>query len=76
MDTDEFRDVSAKVERRESTASLKRAADIIDATVQVCMCAAADSSPHSCVDRPQWHATRKVGLWRRVALKRNKFVSA
>ena len=34
-DTDEFRDVSKKVERREALTSLRKAADIIDATVQV-----------------------------------------
>ena len=35
-DTDEFRDVSKKVERREALTSLRKAADIIDTTVQVC----------------------------------------
>ena len=34
-DTDEFRDVSKKVERREALTSLRQAADIIDTTVQV-----------------------------------------
>ena len=35
VDTDEFRDVSKKVERREALMSLRKAADIIDTTVQV-----------------------------------------
>ena len=35
VDTNEFRDVSKKVERREALMSLRKAADIIDATVQV-----------------------------------------
>ena len=35
VDTDEFRDVSKKVERREALMSLRKAADIIDVTVQV-----------------------------------------
>ena len=35
--TDEFRDVSARVERREALGSLRKAADIINATVQVPM---------------------------------------
>jgi len=36
QETDEFRDVSAKVERREALVSLRKAADTINATVQVC----------------------------------------
>ncbi len=35
VDADEFRDVSKKVERREALMSLRKAADIIDSTVQV-----------------------------------------
>jgi hypothetical protein len=35
--TDEFRDVSARVERRQALGSLRKAADIINATVQVPM---------------------------------------
>ena len=35
VDADEFRDVSRKVERREALMSLRKAADIIDSTVQV-----------------------------------------
>ena len=35
QETDEFRDVSAKVDRREALLSLKKAADIINATTQV-----------------------------------------
>lgn len=38
QETDEFRDVSAKVERREALVSLRKAADIINATVQVRHC--------------------------------------
>lgn len=35
QETDEFRDVSAKVDRREALLSLRKAADIINKTTQV-----------------------------------------
>ena len=45
QETDEFRDVSAKVERREALNSLRKAADIINATTQVRQCPCLSLTP-------------------------------